>query len=205
MFFRREDKFAVHLKEMSAILTESVHFFVDYMRTDENDLKAFADEMKVYESTADTKVHNVIRDLNNVFITAIEREDILSLTMSMDDVLDGLEQTSALFEMYSITKADQFMLRFVDAILNCVLEIEEAVALIFTKKLPEISTHAIKIKDLESQCDTTLRESIKHLFATEADPIRIIQYKEIYEELEEVADYCQDVANIFEAIIMKNA
>ncbi|HLR69510.1 MAG TPA: DUF47 domain-containing protein, partial [Virgibacillus sp.] len=48
-------------------------------------------------------------------------------------------------------------------------------------------------------------ESIKQLFKKEKDPIRIIQYKEIYEELEEVADCCEDVANIFEAIIMKNA
>ena len=37
------------------------------------------------------------------------------------------------------------------------------------------------------------------------DPIKIIQYKEIYEELEEVADSCQSVANVLETIIMKNA
>ena len=37
------------------------------------------------------------------------------------------------------------------------------------------------------------------------DPIKIIQFKEIYEELEEVADSCQSVANVLETIIMKNA
>jgi hypothetical protein len=50
-----------------------------------------------------------------------------------------------------------------------------------------------------------LRRSIKNLFQTEKDPIRIIQYKDIYEELEEIADHCQQVANTFESIIMKNA
>lgn len=205
MFFKKEDKFAVHLKEISAILTKSANYFADYMKSDEEDLKKFSEEMKVMEKTADSMVHKVINDLNNVFITSIEREDILALAMSMDDVLDGLEQTAALFEMYAITHADEYILTFVDAILNCVIEIEEAVALIFSKKLPEVTQNAIKIKDLESQCDDTLRASIKNLFATEKDPIRIIQYKEIYEELEEVSDYCQDVANVFEAIIMKNA
>lgn len=205
MFFKKEDKFAIHLGEISDILIESANYFADYMKTDEDDLKGFANQMKIYEVTADKKVHQVITDLNNVFITAIEREDILSLAVSMDDVLDGMEQTAALFEMYSITHADDYILKFVDAILNCVIEIEEAVKLVFSKKLPEVSKHAIKIKDLESQCDEVLRDSIKNLFKVETDPIRIIQYKEIYEVLEEVSDYCQDVANVFEAVIMKNA
>ena len=44
----------------------------------------------------DNYVHEVILDLNKVFITPIEREDILALSMSMDDVLDGLEHTAAI-------------------------------------------------------------------------------------------------------------
>lgn len=205
MFFKKEDKFAVHLQGISDILVESTNYFADYMKNGENDLKAFSEKMKTYEITADTRVHKVITDLNNVFITAIEREDILSLAVKMDDILDGLEQTSALFEMYSITDADEYVLQFVDAILKCVYEIDKAVELIFSKKLPEVTKHAIEIKDLESQCDDVLRNSIKNLFKREKDPIRIIQFKEIYEVLEEVSDYCQDVANVFEAIIMKNA
>ena len=43
------------------------------------------------------------------------------------------------------------------------------------------------------------------LFSVEKDPIRIIQYKEIYENLEDIADFCQNVANTLETIIMKNA
>jgi uncharacterized protein Yka (UPF0111/DUF47 family) len=34
-------------------------------------------------------------------LSSIEREDILELTMRMDDVIDGLEHCAALFEMYS--------------------------------------------------------------------------------------------------------
>ncbi|HSH24861.1 MAG TPA: DUF47 family protein, partial [Massilibacterium sp.] len=65
--------------------------------------------------------------------------------------------------------------------------------------------HAIKIKDHESKCDDILRRSIKHLFVVEKDPIKVIQYKEIYEILEGVADTCQDIANTIESIIMRNA
>jgi uncharacterized protein len=202
---RKKDKFAVYLSNIAINLKESANYFADYKLKNVSDLKIFSEKMKEYENKGDDMVHEVIKELHNAFITYIEREDILTLTMSMDDVLDGLEHTAALFEMYSIVDADDYMLRFVDAIRSCASEIETAVDLLAAKKLLNMREHAIKIKDLESKCDGILRESIKHLFVNEKDPIRIIQYKEIYEELENIADFCQAVANTLESIIMKNA
>ncbi|WP_144553105.1 DUF47 domain-containing protein [Bacillus sp. X1(2014)] len=202
---RKKDKFAVYLGDIATNLKESANYFADYKLKNVSDLKIFSEKMKEYENKGDSLVHDVTKDLHNAFITYIEREDILTLTMSMDDVLDGLEHTAALFEMYSIINADDYMLRFVEAIRSCTVEIETAVEMLASKKLLNMREHAITIKDLESKCDAILRESITHLFANEKDPIRIIQYKEIYEELENIADFCQVVANTLESIIMKNA
>lgn len=204
-FKSKKDKFAVMLFNIAQNLKEGADYFADYKLKNISDLKVFSDTMKDYEHKGDSMVHNVIKELNNAFITPIEREDILELTMRMDDVIDGLEHCTALFEMYSIVNADEYMLKFVDAIKQCTYEIENAVDTLSTKKLPLIREHAIKIKDLESVCDGIQRQSIKNLFTVEKDPIRIIQYKEIYESLEEIADHCQAVANTLETIIMKNA
>lgn len=205
MAFKKQDKFSNLLSNISTNLKESTNFFTDYKLKNISDLKIFSEKMKEYESSGDTFVHEIIKELNDAFITPIEREDILQLAMCMDDVLDGLEATAALFEMYSITQADEFMKKFVDAIQSSVVEIDKAIELLSNKKLQQIREHAIKIKDYESQCDNILRQSIKNIFNVEKDPIRIIQYKEIYENLEDVADSCQTVANTLETIIMKNA
>jgi predicted phosphate transport protein (TIGR00153 family) len=205
MAFKKKDKFSVLLNNISLNLKEATNFFADYKIKNVSDLVVFSETMKEYETKGDSYVHEVIKELNNAFITPIEREDILALAMSMDDVLDGLEHCAALFEMYSITVVDDFMLKFVDAIKHCSHEIQDSIELLATKKLPQIRDHAIKIKDYESKCDGIQRQSIKHLFTVEKDPIKIIQYKEIYEDMEDVADYCQNVANTLETIIMKNA
>ncbi|WP_075980558.1 DUF47 domain-containing protein [Bacillus massilinigeriensis] len=205
MAFKKKDKFSGLLSNIATNLKESANFFADYKLNNVSDLKTFSETMKDYEHKGDSFVHEMIKELNNAFITPIEREDILQLTMSMDDVLDGLEHTSALFEMYNITQADEYMVKFVEAIRSCTHEIETSVELLSTKKLQKIRENAIKIKDYESKCDGIQRQSIKHLFTIEKDPIRIIQYKEIYESLEEIADSCQGVANTLETIIMKNA
>lgn len=73
------------------------------------------------------------------------------------------------------------------------------------KDLIGMRQHAILIKDYERQCDEIFRESITELFQVEKDPIRLIIFKDLYEQLEEIADYCQNVANTIESIIMRNA
>ena len=65
---------------------------------------------------ANELMHQVISDLNQTFITPIEREDILSLCNAIDDVLDAMEETSAMFEMYSIEYTDEYMAEFVENI-----------------------------------------------------------------------------------------
>lgn len=205
VFKSKKDKFASLLSSISVNLKEGADYFADYKLNNISDLKVFTETMKDYEHKGDSFVHEVILELNNAFITPIEREDILHLAMSMDDVLDGLESCAAMFEMYSIVNADEYMLKFVENIRNSTYEIEKSVNLLSSKKLLSIRDHAIKIKDLESSCDGIHRQSIKNLFAVEKDPIRILQYKEIYESLEDIADSCQAVANTLETIIMKNA
>lgn len=205
VFKPKKDKFSEMLTNISENLKESAQFFMEYKIKNASDLKEFSMRMKEYETKGDSYMHEVIMELNKAFITPIEREDILQLAMSMDDVLDGVEHCAAMFEMYSITEADEHMLKFVDLINASAIEIAHSVELMSKKKLLDIREHAIKIKDYESKCDDILRHSIKHLFSREKDPIKIIQFKEIYEELEDIADSCQSVANVLETIIMKNA
>lgn len=205
VFKAKKDKFSEMLLNISENIKESAQFLIDHEIKNASDLKEFSIRMKEYETKGDSYMHELIMELNKAFITPIEREDILQLAMSMDDVLDGLEHAAALFDMYSITQPDEYILKFVNAIHACANEIATAIELLSNKKLLDIRTNAIKIKDYESSCDDILRHSIKHLFSREKDPIKIIQYKEIYENLEEIADSCQGVANVLETIIMKNA
>jgi uncharacterized protein len=205
LFSSKKDKFSLILTDIAMNLKECSKYFVEYKSQNINKLKELSEKMKAFETKGDSYIHHIIIELNKTFITPLEREDILQLAMRMDDVLDGLEHCAACIEMYAITHADEYMMKFVEWIYQCTLEISQAIDLLAEKKLSHIRVHAIKIKDYESKCDDVLRESIKALFAKETNPIKIIQYKELYELFEEIADDCQDVANTLETIVMKNA
>lgn len=205
MLKRKKDKFSVLLTEIAKNLDETAEYFVSYKVTNQTTLKEFSDTLKEYETKGDNHVHTMIKELNKAFITPIEREDILQLTNSLDDVLDGIEHFSATLEIYSITSSDEHIDKFSHYIRECAKEILITIELLAENRLKDIHPHAIKIKEIEHNCDNLHRKSLKNLFGKETDPIKVIQYKEIYETLEEIADSCQSVANNLETIIMKNA
>lgn len=202
---RKPDPFFTALLMIAENVQEAAHYANDFKVGTAVDLKEVSIKLKNYETAGDSLIHNLIAKLNKSFITPIEREDIMQLSIKMDDVLDGIEHFVAHLEMFSLTEIDEYMQKFMEYIVKSTDEIVKAMKLLAKKKLEAMHDHAILIKEYERVCDEIFRTSIKQLFINEKDPIRIIQFKDIYEQLEDIADYCQDVANTIDTIIMRNA
>lgn len=202
---RKTDPFFTSLHKIAENMRNGLHFANDFKIASVADLKEISIKMKKYETDGDKLIHELIVMLNKSFMTPIEREDILALAIKMDDVLDGAEQCIAHFEMFSFTEPDESMRTFFKYITKSADEIVAAIELLNKKDLPAMRKHIIQIKDYERECDEVSRSCIKQLFLNEKDPIRLIKFKDIYDQLEDIADYCQDVANTLETIIMRNA
>ena len=202
---RKPDPFFEGLLNIARNVQEGANFAKECTITNIADLKQIQIKMKAYETAGDKLIHDLIVKLNDSFMTPIEREDILSLAIRLDDILDGIENTTAHFEMYAFTEVNQYMRDFVDYIAKSSDEAVKAMELLNKKDLIGMRQHAILIKDYERECDEIFRKSITELFQVEKDPIRLIMFKDLYEQLEEIADYCQTVANTIETIIMRNA
>lgn len=202
---RKTDKLFSILLKISANLREGGQYFHDFKIKEEKHLDEFQMKMKEYEHEGDLYVDEMIKELNNTFITPIEREDLLDLANHMDEILDGLEQCAAHFYIYNIYEIDDYMVEFSDLLNKCIIEINDSVDLLAQKKLLQIRKHSVKIKEYEEKCDLLERNALKELFEKEKDIFKLIQYKEIYELLENTADECQRVGKTFETVIMKNA
>ena len=141
MFNKKKDKFGIQLEAIAENLSRASVEFGEMDFDSDFDLKAYSDKIKAYESNGDDLMHQMITDLNQTFITPIEREDILELCDALDDVLDEMEETSAMFEMYSISYSDDYMAEFVKNIQAAVKEIAIAVSLVAEKKFSHIRVH----------------------------------------------------------------
>ncbi|MFB5269903.1 DUF47 domain-containing protein [Paenibacillus enshidis] len=204
MKLKKKDIFFETLENMADTIVQAADYFAQNI-SDLQDVTLFAGEMKKYESKCDEFTHTIIKELNKTFITPLERDDIMDLTTTMDDVLDGLEATASRFYMYQLTEPDEYIVQFADILRQSAYEIQKAVHLLSHKKLLALREHTIRLNDLENQGDELLRICIKNLFATVNDPIELIKRKEIYERLETTTDSCEHVANKLESIIMRNS
>lgn len=205
MVFKKRDVFLEALYEIAVNVHEAAKFFNEFKIDSEEAVKYFADKMKEYENKGDSFIHNLIQSLNKVFITVIEREDILNLATTLDDVLDGMEALAARFYMYDIVSADNTMRQMAANIEESTKQIVQAMALLLDRKLLPIREYTIRINDLETKADEILRTGIRNLLRESQDPIHIMKYKEMYEVLEDVSDRCEDVADTLETIIMRNS
>ncbi|MHA0858028.1 DUF47 domain-containing protein [Paenibacillus sp. CMAA1364] len=204
MRLKKKDIFFETMENMADKIVQAADYFAENVGN-VKDVNAFFTEMKKYESECDEFTHIIILELNKTFITPIDRDDILALTSSLDDVIDGLEATSSRFYMYNFDETDEYILAFAEILRQSAYEIQKAIHLLSQKKLLAIREYTIRLNDLENQGDELLRICIKNLFETVSDPIELIKKKEIYERLEQTTDTCEDVANMLESIIMSNS
>jgi uncharacterized protein Yka (UPF0111/DUF47 family) len=65
--------------------------------------------------------------------------------------------------------------------------------------------HCIEINRLEGAADEIVRRAIAELFRSEKDPIQLIKLKEVYEIIESTTDYCEDVVDVLQGVVVKNS
>ena len=159
------------------------------------------------EHKGDEIVHRLIEELNNSFITPIDREDIFSITKRMDDILDSIESTMHRFTMFNINESKEgakvLGSLIVDASRELVSLMEEFKHM--KKKNKEITERVISINKIENKGDIFYRQMISELFAEDGKTpvLDIIKWREIYKFLEATLDSCEAVANIVEGVVMK--
>ncbi len=172
--------------------------------TDFENRAQYADEIKDIEHRCDEITHDIIKRLNLTFITPIDREDIHALASGMDDVVDAIDYTARRVILYRVERPTAHALKMTDVLVRLVASVESAVKALGHNG-DKVLEDCITIHTLENEGDTYHHEAVENLFANEQDPLTIIKLKEIYEKMERSIDKCEDVANVLESIVLKNA
>jgi uncharacterized protein len=165
-----------------------------------------AKKIKTVESDADKIAHQTMEMLHRSFITPIERGDIHRIVSRIDDILDYIEAASQRIWLYEIKEATPEAKEMARVLVRSTEAVKQTVDSLHNLKDPEkIRSACIEINRLENECDTLLRLATARLFKEEHDPLMVIKWKEIYENIEDATDRCEDVANVIEGVVIENA
>ncbi|MDB4969804.1 MAG: phosphate transport regulator [Myxococcales bacterium] len=201
----RETSFFDFFERHAAMTVEGAREFLSLASTGAN-VNAKAKRIKEIEHECDTITHHTVEALHKTFITPIERDDIFRLISKMDDIMDYVEAAAERIALYKLSQMTNDVKDLADVLLRATLELEQGLKLLRNMENTEaISQKCIDINRLENEADSILRTAVARLFDEEQDVRTIIKWKEIYENLENATDRCEDVANIIEGVVLEHA
>lgn len=200
-FKRRDDVFQKLIEQQASITYESLRLLVKYLETLDPDV---AEELSLKEKEADEVRRILIDELNSTFVTPFDREDIFSLSRSIDDVVDYADST--VMEMVILNvKSTPFMLRMASLLKDAAYEIWQAV-----QRLPNHPNvaidHAQRAKALENRVEAVYREAVADLFSGPEDVhhvVEMLKMREVYRHLSNAADRGDEAANTIADIVVK--
>ena len=164
-------------------------------------------EIVELEHEADAVNDKIIDKLNMTFITPIDREDIYAIANGLDDGVDILQGTLQRIVMYKTGKAMSGAVSLTKLIIESTEEIIKALTMLkdIRKNQAQILDATHKIAKLESEGDRVYRHEVAYLFDKEKDPIELIKWKDILENLEDTLDHCEKIGDMLRGVVMKYA
>lgn len=202
---KKEDEFFQLLIEFAGKIVKVGESFEELVNQYEDVADKVA-KIKVLETECDMQAHKILTALNAAFVTPFDREDIYEITKEMDDIVDSLEEVANRFIVFDVRKMNPQAITMASYIMQAIRELDVLFKhLSESKKNSVVKEQIIEVNRIENEGDLLYRKALTELFRDEKDPIELIKWKHLYEQLETSLDSCENVANMVEGVVMKYA
>lgn len=189
----------------AAVCVEGAQIFIE-MLEHFGDAPAKAQRLKDAEHRADSITHHTVEMLHKTFITPIDRDQIHQLISLMDDVMDLIDGAARRMMLYDVKASTPELIELAKVLYHSTLELQKAVRdLRSMKNAKAILAACIEINKLENDGDALRDSAVAKLFKEEKNAVAVLIWKEIYEDVENAIDRCEDVANVIEGVVLENA
>jgi uncharacterized protein len=197
-FFDMFEKIGQNLLECSAVFHQ---LFVNF-----ESVQHRVDEIKEFEHRGDSLTHEVLQVLNATFVTPLDREDIYRLAESLDNVVDQIDEAASRLIIFNVTGPTPYAVELSSIIAQCCEQIHKTMPYLkHLKDLRAIQDNLLQIHTLENRADAVKKHALTELFSNPEDIVSLLKWREIYEIMEAATDKCEDVADVVQGLIVKNA
>lgn len=174
---------------------------------DPEERKLLTRMIKKQESTGDELLREFYVELNEVFITPFDREDMNALAMGLDNFLDFINHSAKTILMYNPKKIDKQIKEIIDSIYEDATIMIQIFGLLdnLGKNHQQIRELCQKVTLIEHSVDDIYGDYISYLFANEHDDIELLKNKEVAQVVEDTTDRAKDVTTTVKSLIIKES
>jgi predicted phosphate transport protein (TIGR00153 family) len=198
---RKQNKFICLIHDQASLTLEGLDALKAYLDTGKAESSAL---LNAKEKEADEARRILIDELNRTFVTPFDREDIFTLSRTIDDVLDYAYSTVSEMEILKV-RPTPYMVRMASLLRDAAYELSMAVECL--QEHPAVSNdHAQRAKALENRVEDVYREAIADLFSGAEDiehVVKMLKLREVYRHMSNAADRGDEAANVVADIVVK--
>ena len=211
-FIPREEKFFDLFEQGVQNIVEASHLLVDLVEHYES-VDEKVERIRQLEHKGDNITHQIMEQLYRSFITPLDQEDIALLAQRIDDVMDFIEGAANAMLIYSIASPTEWARELARTLVKATEEVSRAIPLLRRRgQMKQILGYCVEINRLENESDRIIRSALAELFHNVKNcefpdycpMVDIIEWREIYEYIENAADRCEDIANVLEGVVLKH-
>lgn len=204
---RREffDLLAAHSDRVVAGANATLRL-INGMGGNNEDINAFVKEVDLNEQSADKIKADIIALLHKSFTTPINRDQIHTLTLDLDNVLNTLQDVANAVSMYNISDSTAEARELAALSADACMRLNRAVIALGDKKRSQETVDLCKeIDQIEAKANKILKKAITKLFQDGGDVWTAMKLREFYFLQENVLDYCDEAAKTIEEILIENS
>lgn len=164
------------------------------------------DEFEAARRKEKAMYQKISEELCQTFVTALEREDIESLSFALYRIPKTVEKTAERIRLapqhlkgVDLSTEIKLLEQAVDTVVAMIQELHRGI------HLERIKAQNDELQTIEGEADKALVEMLRRLYASPADTVQAVYLKDIFELLEKVADRCRDAGNVIKHIVLKNS
>jgi hypothetical protein len=159
-------------------------------------------KIKEREHEGDRLTTDLIGLVNRTFVTPFDRDDIFRLATALDDICDHVDDAATNLELYDVRRVPERAREQGGVINRAAAKLDASVRCL--DGFRDADGELRGLRELEDEGDRLVRQAVAELFRSGQDPISIIRWKDIHEQLEEAVDAFQTAGDVLEAILVKN-
>ncbi|MBK7685517.1 MAG: DUF47 family protein [Rhodocyclaceae bacterium] len=204
---RREfyDLLAAHSDRVVAGANATLRL-VNALGGNSDEVETLVKEVNLNEQSADKIKADLITLLHKSFTTPINRDQIHTLTLDLDEVLDTLQDVANAVGMYNITDSTSEAREMASLGADACMRLNRAVIALADKTRSQETIDLCKaIDQIETKADKVLKKAITKLFRDGGDVWAAMKLKEFYVLQEAVIDHCEEAAKTIEEILIDNS
>ncbi len=197
-FFNELEALSGHVHSVSAQLQDLVETFPK--------LDKHIEQIEKERREATQQMEASLLNLDNAFITPLDREDIMNLITDLYSVVDTVADLSQRFVLYKLERLYPNLNRQSDTLDKVSIQLDEIIrALRHNAKLKELRPKIEEIHRLQDTAAHNRQLFYGELFANSLDPADIIKKKDLHDTMEKAINACEHASRTLQRVLLKNS